>query len=279
MNRFAMMKRYGAAGCLVGLAAIGFGGTTVHAAPMQQKAFDDFDYVWRFDNTENLNANFDLYDNATGLAGADGINDWRYNTGSTAISVTDGAMVIDNLRNENYLWQSIPQITPTSGFTQEYRIRINDRLETNGTQAAAGMAVDVGPGGGQDSTGLSFLLNTDTGKVDIHWTIRTDTAPNLKASVDAGDYFTVRVAAVYNAETEELDFSLYVNDNFIADLTAATSAGSYDRMFVGTISSVHGGNMSVDAIGFTPDGFAVPEPGSMSLLALGTMALLCKRRG
>lgn len=258
--------------CAVLAGALALGAVhSASAAPIAPLDSTAFQYRWDF-NGGTTQENYDRYDTATGAEAptGDGTNEWTpVPAPVSGVVSTTGAFV-------NTFWNTSPaaaaEINTTTGYTVEWHLKMTTTtrllVETTlpGTTAAATGQINA----------------TDPNTLDIFFDLGS-TAGGVRASVPADEFFTVRIAGTPDAtKPGGLAYTLYVNDALAADdLNAERTTILSRRFFAGDTGSATAGTLEMDYAAFTPGAFApvgIPEPAALSLLGLGALGLLFRRR-
>lgn len=280
------MKRSGFA--LVAGFTFAFGTSVAYAVPVATKDVSAFDYVYDFEETPFVNPTsaadtlsvFDLYNNTTGAAGADGVSDFTDGAGSNPVHSGGVLSVSGNFFNNT--WAASNQQTQANtvgatGYTIEYRVRVSDTdggTNGSGTYMVASDTIATG--------GFRIIENTGTNLQEVYYgAVNGDTTP--EATVAAGEFMTIRIVAEPDVTfgTYQFKNSMYVNDVLVASdesITFANGAIS-GRLIFGNFGGGYAGLFEMDSLAWTEGAFApIPEPATLSLAALGAGLVVLRRR-
>lgn len=212
-----------------------------------------------FTNTYNGNEIFD---------GTSYVNGWDDNAAGTNESVSGSVLTIGNATNTGWVQQNNgssdweTQLTPTSPWTLETRVNVNDG--NGGTDNVLNLWL-----GNATNTIILNISETGIGTFNNN--------SNLDATANTG-FVTVRVAYdnVANA------FSVWRNDSLLSDTVASNfNDNTADRLIVGECcTSVSHTTAMIEYVNYDTSGaFApVPEPSSALLLGFSGFGLLVRRR-
>lgn len=280
------------AGVAVGSALLAAGGIA-NAAPVTTKDFGAFTWKWEFDEAPFSGGStgtpldaFDSYNNITGAAGADGVNDFLRNAGATpthanGVLSTSGNYWNRVWGNNNNATEGVrPTIlTGAQGYTVEYRVRVSGTgVATNGVASYENPLDTIG------FSGIRIKENAGGDQEVFYGATSPDPAPFV--TVPAGEFVTIRIAAEFeDANAQKTKYTVYVNDSTTPLVVDATNKGANGgfannaRMIFGSLGTGYGGTWEMDHMGFELGAFApVPEPTVLSLLAFAPLWALRRPR-